>query len=86
MRALVFSPLWCKVVHLNSESVGMAKQQAPTPRAASPTKRMSVTFPSDLHRTLEQIAAQQKVSVAWVVRDAAEKYVSDRWPLLAHKG
>mgnify|MGYP001281180853 CR=1 FL=1 len=44
--------------------------------------RMSVGFPPDLFRTLEQIADQQKVSVAWIVRDAAEKYVSDRWPLL----
>jgi metal-responsive CopG/Arc/MetJ family transcriptional regulator len=48
--------------------------------------RMSVSFSPDLLRTLEQIADQQKVSVAWIVRDAAEKYVSDRWPLLAQKG
>jgi metal-responsive CopG/Arc/MetJ family transcriptional regulator len=48
--------------------------------------RMSVGFPADLFRTLEQIADQQKVSVAWIVRDAAERYVSDRWPLLAPKG
>lgn len=48
--------------------------------------RMSVGFPPDLFWTLEQIAHHQKVSVAWIVRDAAEKYVSDRWPLLPHKG
>ena len=47
---------------------------------------MSVSFPTDLYRTLEQIAQQQKVSIAWVVRDAAEKYVEDRWPLLAPRG
>lgn len=47
--------------------------------------RMSVGFPPELIRTLEQIADQQKVSVGWIVRDAAEKYVSDRWPLLAQK-
>lgn len=45
--------------------------------------RASVSFPPDLYRTLEQIAKQKKVSVAWVVRDAAEKYVADQWPLLA---
>jgi len=44
--------------------------------------RASVTFPPDLYRTLEQIAKQKKVSIAWVVRDAAEKYVADQWPLL----
>ena len=43
--------------------------------------RASVTFPPDLYRTLEQIAKQKKVSIAWVVRDAAEKYVTDQWPL-----
>ncbi|WP_367396905.1 hypothetical protein [Sinimarinibacterium sp. NLF-5-8] len=31
---------------------------------------------------LEAIARSKKVSVAWVVRDAAEKYVAEQWPLL----
>lgn len=44
--------------------------------------RASITFPPELYRTLEEIAKQKKVSVAWVVRDAAEKYVADQWPLL----
>jgi metal-responsive CopG/Arc/MetJ family transcriptional regulator len=47
--------------------------------------RTSVGFPPDLYHTLEKIAAQQKVSVGWIVRDAAEKYIADRWPLLAPK-
>ncbi len=51
-----------------------------TMKAAS-APRASVTFPPDIYRTLEQIAKQKKVSVAWVVRDAAEKYVADQWPL-----
>ena len=62
----------------------MAQKKKSKPNAA-PTRRTSVTFPSGLYRTLEQIAAQQKLSVAWVIRDAAEKYVSDRWPLLEKK-
>jgi hypothetical protein len=32
---------------------------------------------------MEDLAAQKKVSLAWVVRDAAEKYVAEQWPLLA---
>lgn len=44
--------------------------------------RASVTFPPDLYQTLEAIAKSKKVSVAWVVRDAAEKYVAEQWPLL----
>lgn len=50
------------------------------------TKRLSVSLPADLHQTLQKIAKEQKVSLGWVVRDAAEKYVGDRWPLLAPKG
>ena len=39
--------------------------------------RASISFPPDLYGTLEEIAKQKKVSLAWVVRDAAEKYVAD---------
>jgi metal-responsive CopG/Arc/MetJ family transcriptional regulator len=38
--------------------------------------RASISFPPDLYETLEVIAKQKKVSLAWVVRDAAEKYVA----------
>lgn len=41
-----------------------------------PAVRVSITFPVDLYETLEQIAKQKKVSLAWVVRDAAEKYIA----------
>ena len=37
--------------------------------------RASITFPPDLYETLEELAQQKKVSLAWVVRDAVEKYV-----------
>lgn len=43
--------------------------------------RASISFPPELYRTLEDIAKRKKVSLAWVVRDAAEKYVADQWPL-----
>lgn len=48
--------------------------------------RASVSFPPDLYAMLERIAREKKVSVAWVVREAAEKYVGDQWPLLSVKG
>lgn len=51
------------------------KMQPQTPRA-------SVSFPPEIYTILEAIAKQKKVSFAWVVRDAAEKYVADQWPLL----
>jgi metal-responsive CopG/Arc/MetJ family transcriptional regulator len=49
---------------------------------AAQTRRTSVSFPADLYQTLERIAEEQKLSVAWIIRDATEKYVRDRWPLL----
>ncbi len=44
--------------------------------------RASISFPPDIYRTLEDIALAKKVSLAWVVRDAAEQYIADKWPLL----
>ncbi|QSB03801.1 CopG family transcriptional regulator (plasmid) [Methylomonas sp. EFPC1] len=44
--------------------------------------RTSVSLSPELHETLERMAKEKKVSVAWVIRDAAEKYVSEQWPLL----
>lgn len=40
------------------------------------TVRASISFPSDVYRSLEALARQNKVSLAWVVREAAEKYVA----------
>jgi metal-responsive CopG/Arc/MetJ family transcriptional regulator len=43
--------------------------------------RTSVSLPPDLHDTLERLAKSKKVSVAWLIRDAAERYVGEQWPL-----
>jgi metal-responsive CopG/Arc/MetJ family transcriptional regulator len=40
--------------------------------------RSSISFPSDIYQILESIAKEKKVSVAWVVRDAAEKYINEQ--------
>ena len=37
--------------------------------------RASISFPPDLDETLEEVPQQNKVSMAWVVRKAAERYV-----------
>lgn len=52
------------------------------PSGNPPATRASVSLPPELYITLQEIAKQKKVSVAWVIRDAAEKYVADQWPLL----
>lgn len=43
--------------------------------------RASISFPSNLYETLEEIAREKKVSLAWVVRDAVERYVAEQEPL-----
>lgn len=46
--------------------------------------RASVSFPPEIYEAIEDLAKKKKVSVAWVVREAVEKYVADQWPLLAN--
>lgn len=60
-----------------------AKKQIEQKTQNTPTVRASISFPPDVYETLEVIAKEKKVSVAWVVRDAAEKYIAERWPLFA---
>ena len=50
---------------------------------SEPSTRTSVTFPAEVYTSLETIAKRKKVSMAWVIRDAAEKYVSEQWPLFS---
>ena len=46
-----------------------------------PTTRTSITFPQEVYESLEDIAKKKKVSLAWVVREAAEQYIADQHPL-----
>jgi predicted DNA-binding protein len=43
--------------------------------------RASISFPPEIYDTLEGIAKEKKVSLAWVVREAAEHYIAEKWPL-----
>jgi hypothetical protein len=47
--------------------------------------RASISFPPDVYKSLDEIARQKKVSLAWVVREASETYIADKWPLFAKK-
>jgi predicted DNA-binding ribbon-helix-helix protein len=59
------------------------KGQRSTKRTRS--ARASASLPPDIYQTLQDIARQKKVSFAWVIRDAAEKYIADQWPLLERR-
>ncbi len=53
--------------------VKQVEVKARGPRAV----RASVSFPRNVYGSLGAIARRKKVSLAWVVRDAAEKYVAE---------
>ena len=63
------------------------KQAGPVSRPENAsTVRATISFPTELYDTLADIAKKNKVSLAWVVRDATEQYIADKWPLLAKSG
>ena len=43
--------------------------------------RSTISFPRNVHDTLENIAKEKKVSLAWVVREAVDGYLGEKWPL-----
>jgi hypothetical protein len=62
-----------------------AKRKEKRISAESSSVRATISFPPDLYATLEEIARKNKVSLAWVVRDAAEQYVAGKWPLFKRR-
>ena len=54
------------------------RSQGKSGKAPELVVQASITFPPALYTTLEEIAQEKKVSLAWVVRDASEKYVAER--------
>ena len=50
-------------------------------KAQLPQVRASISFPREVYEALETIAKEKKVSLAWVVREAVDKYITDKWPL-----
>lgn len=61
----------------------MANTLGRKPTGQPRSARASASLPPDIYQSLQDIARAKKVSVAWVIRDAAEKYIADQWPLLA---
>ena len=44
--------------------------------------RLSVSLTAEQHRELNEIARKNRVSVAWVVREAIDRLLKDDMPLL----
>lgn len=60
-----------------SARVNTNRQGASRPMALPSSTRASVTFPKPVYSKLEHVASERNVSLAWVIRDAAEKYVTE---------
>lgn len=79
-----YGELWCGAILPCKREFQMtpgAKRKAKPEPAEGASTRATISFPSELYKTLEGIAREKKVSLAWVVREAAEQYVADKWPL-----
>lgn len=48
---------------------------------AAPKQRVSISLDPADHAELKRIAARQRVSLAWVVREAVRDYIDQRAPL-----
>lgn len=44
--------------------------------------RLSVSLTAEQHRELNEIAQKNRVSVAWVIREAIDRLLKDDMPLL----
>lgn len=74
------APPWCKVVQTDAESTIMPKtSHVPEDK---PAHRLSVSLSPEQHLELIEIANKNKVSVAWVVREAVDRLLKDDMPLL----
>ncbi len=68
------------MVQIDAESTDMPDvDQENDPKA---THRLSVSLSAAQHRELNEIAKKNRVSVAWVVREAIDRLLTDEMPLL----
>lgn len=74
------SPTWCIVVKADTGLLNMEGRRGHR-RSMKPegpmSVRASISFPPEVYELLEQLARRKKVSLAWVVRDAVERYVAE---------
>lgn len=68
----------CSILLYSDAAIAEAPQVMVDKRRRKPTgqpraTRASASLPPGIYSTLQDTAKQKKVSVAWVIRDAAEK-------------
>ena len=48
--------------------------------------RTSVSVPAEDYKEIERLSQRKKVSVAWIIREAIEKYLNAESPLFRERG
>ncbi len=59
----------------------MSREKLENPKSV----RTTISLPTDDYLELEALARQHRVSVAWVIRDAVQKYLDAQSPLVRAK-
>ena len=64
----------------------MPRSKSKPPRKESKkSTRITVSLPQESYETVVRIAKNKRVSTAWVVRDAVDKYLAADVPLFANR-
>ena len=66
-NAFTSEPKWCKMVNMANKI-----------KCTNGTIRSSISFSQNAYTSLEEIALEKRVSLAWVVRDAVETYLKEQ--------
>jgi hypothetical protein len=69
---------WC-TYYVKDAAVEDSKQKSAAEKSPN---RLSVSLTEDQHQHLTELALKNRVSVAWVVREAIERLLRDDMPLL----
>ena len=67
------------MVQLVAEVKRMAR--SPSRKSEKSPHRLSISLSAEDHEQIAQIAEKNKVSIAWVVREAIERLLRDELPL-----
>lgn len=70
--------MWCKVMRTDDDTMRANVSLGDD----KPVHRLSISLTADQHRELMEIARRNRVSVAWVAREAIDRLLKDEMPLL----
>jgi hypothetical protein len=66
---------------MHSDALMPASDKSRVKRGTKKATRITVTLPQDNYDTVVRMAKNKRVSTAWIVRDAVDKYLAADTPL-----